>query len=108
MPAAHHRGDRAGSAEAEPRQRRQCLRVVLGAGEHEIAGTGEARRLLEQLGIMPLDRAEPGAQFGDEVIGVLIAEKRRDSRDPGAVGGRRWVCASSTICSRCSTRRRKR
>ena len=86
MPAAHHRRDPRRLAEAEPRQRRQRLRVVLGAGEDEIAGSGEARRLLEQFGIMPLDRAEPGAEFGDERIRVLVAEKRREPRDPGAVG----------------------
>ena len=58
VPVAHHAGDRARIGEAHPRQRFQRARVVVGAGEDEVARSGEARRLLEQLGIVFLDRGE--------------------------------------------------
>ena len=87
MPAAHHRRDPRRIGEAEPRQRRQRLRIVFGAGEHQIARSGEARRFLEQLGVMPLDRAETRAQLGDERLGIRIAEKCREPGDPGGVAG---------------------
>ena len=58
MPASHQRGHRGRLGEAELRERAQGFAIVIGAGENEIARAGEGRSMLEELGIMPLDRGE--------------------------------------------------
>ena len=109
MPAAHQRADRRRIGKAEPGQGAHGFGIVLGAGKDEIAGAGEARRLFEQLGVMAFDRTQMRGQIGDETIGTAVAEKDREAGDarpgPSAVDA---SAASSTICRRCSTRRRKR
>src|SRR6266550_7089156 len=55
--------------------------------EDEVARPGEARRLLEELGIRPLDRGEMAAKIGGEGIGVAIAEEDRKTRNTVAIGG---------------------
>ena len=104
------RATAAGSAKPSRASVAQRVGIVLGAGEDEVAGHRQARRLLEQLGVMALDRAQMRGQIGGKGIARrAIAEKGGEACDARrASDGRRWVCWSSTICRRCSTRRRKR
>ena len=81
MPAAQLRADRRRIGKAEPGQGPQRFGIVLGAGKDEIAGTGEARRLFEQLRVMALDRIQMCGQIGDETIGTAVAEKDREAGD---------------------------
>ena len=95
MPAAHHarrpRADRQSRACAKVSQR---VGIVLGAGEDEIARPGEARRLLEQLGIVALDRARDArVSAAANASGVAIAEEDRERGD--AVRVRRAACGSA-------------
>src|SRR5215472_274379 len=87
MPATHQCGNRSRPGKAEPRKRAERFRIVLDSGEDEIARTGETGRLLEQFGIVPLDRAEVAKQIADKGICPRIAEKDPDPRYSGVV---RW------------------
>ena len=86
VPVAHNPRDPRWVGKAEPRQGGERGGVVLRAGEDEIARSREARRFLEQLGIMLFDRGEMAAQIGDEPIMVRIAEKGREPGDTVAIG----------------------
>src|SRR5271166_4203289 len=85
MPAAHQCGNPSRLGKAEPRKSAQRFRIILDPGEDEVAGTGKARSLLEELGIVPLYRGEVAEQIGDKRIRLRIAEKDPDSGDPRAV-----------------------
>ena len=63
--------------------------IVVGAGKDQVSGSGKRRGLLEQLGIMLLDRGEVDAQLGDEGVRSRIAEEDRDALKAGLVGGKR-------------------
>src|SRR6516162_7295749 len=85
MPAAQQCGNRRRLVKAEPRKSAQRFRIILDSGEDEVAGAGKARSVLEELGIVPLDRDEMAKQIGDKRIRLRIAEKDPDSCDPCAV-----------------------
>src|SRR5215472_7745187 len=85
MPAAQQCGNRRRLVKAEPRKSAQRFRIILDSGEDEVAGAGKAGSLLEELGIVPLDRGEMAEQIGDKGFRPGIAEKDSDPRDPGAV-----------------------
>ena len=74
MPAPHDAGRRRRIAEAERLQGRQRARIVVGAGEHQVAaGAGEARRLLEQVGVVAFDAMQAVEQV------LLEGPRIRDS-----------------------------
>ena len=54
-----------------------------------------------------LHRRQPAAHLGLERIERLEPGESGDGGEPASRSGRLWVCRSSTICRRCSTRRRK-
>ena len=85
MPAAHQCGNRGRLDKAKPRKSAQRFRIILDPGEDEVAGAGKARSLLEELGIVPLDRDEMAKQIGVKRIRLRLAEKDPDSCDPRAV-----------------------
>src|SRR6185437_11504334 len=85
MPVADDRGDRGRIAEAEVAEGLQRLGIVLGAGEDEIAGRGEARRLFEKARIDRLDGTELcGQRFGEQ-RGVGKAHQGRDTAQGGRI-----------------------
>ena len=58
MPAAHQCGHGSRLGKAEPGKRVQGLRIILDPGEHQVAGAGKARGLLEERAIMLLYRSK--------------------------------------------------
>ena len=78
MPAAHRRGDGRTFAEAEAGEGRERARIVLEPREHERAGAGLARRVLEQAAIMRGDRLEHAAQPCAECLAVREAHEGRE------------------------------
>ena len=61
--------------------------IVVGAGEDQVAaGAGQARRLLEQLGIVAFDAAQPVEQGLLERRRIGIAQEGGNRRHAGFVG----------------------
>src|SRR5882724_8639686 len=85
MPAAHQRRNCGRLGKAELGKGPQRVAIVVGAGEDEVARAREGRGVLEQLGIMPLDRGEMPAQVGDEVFPLRMAEECGDMPDADAI-----------------------
>src|ERR1700730_4784324 len=81
VPAPHDPGGSRRGLEAERAESLQSTRIVVSAGEDEIAaGACEAWRLLEQAGIVTLDAAQALEQVLLERPEVGIAEKYRQCR----------------------------
>ncbi len=87
MPAAHDGGRRRRLGVAQPAQRAERLRIVLAAGEHQIARARERGRLLEEMRVMRLDRAEVMQQLAGELGSRLVPEEYREAREAGLVTG---------------------
>ena len=59
---------------------------MLDAGEHQIAGSGEGRRSLEQLGVMALDPPQAGDQLPFKVFRLAVTEKGGEPFETLVVG----------------------
>ncbi len=87
VPGAHEVEDLLALAEAERLEGRQGARLGLAAGEHQVAGGRERRRLLEQLGVVGLHRAERSEQRGAEGGRPVVAQESGDARESRLVVG---------------------
>src|SRR5690606_13666750 len=87
MPTADRRRHRVRLRVAHLAQGGERAGIVLDPGEDEVAGPGEARRLLEEFGVVPLDPLQMVAEIGAERRDVLVAEEDGDACEPGGVGG---------------------
>ncbi len=86
VPAAHDARGRRCILEAESCKRLQGAGIVVRAGEDEIAArTGQARRLLEQAGIVALDRTQALQQRSFEVGEAGVAQKDGEGLGAGRV-----------------------
>ena len=75
MPAADHLGNGGAVGKAQAADGGDRLRVIVGAGEDEVAGPAQRRRLLEQVGIVVLDVAEvPEHRRGERLGGRKAGE----------------------------------
>ena len=87
VPIAHHAGDRARIGKSHLRQGCQGRRVVVAAGKDQVAGSGEARRLLEKLGVVRLDGSEALDEFAGEGLGAWVAEKDGEAGNALVIAG---------------------
>ena len=89
------------------RQRFERLRIVVAAGEDEVA-LADAQRLAlgEEVGIVADHLIQRRAVTRFERGQIALAHQPRDDRDVLGVSGMTWVCSSRSICSRFSTARR--
>ncbi len=89
MPAADDRGDGRRVGEAEPGDGLERVRVILAAGEDEVAGCGQRRCLLEERGIAVLDGRQVAQQLGRKRLERGETEKSRKPCQPGGIGRQR-------------------
>ena len=88
MPAPDHARGRRRIAEAQRAQGLERARIVVGAGEDQVAaGAGEARRLLEQPRIVALDAAQRAQHLLLERARIGVAEEGRYSGEARLVLG---------------------